>query len=183
MDRLYVRTDWGLVRLIYLPALFLLALAAMFLPALAALKLRVGIGCSICQLLEQWGHRAEEWYNAKPLLALTDDGLAYEDGGPRVIYGFTELTGIAIQRRIAPWLTNGHASINPRYWLTLQIRNPKFGQKRTMYFRSYDEPEFLFINVWPREVAGGLLRLRRFAGSLKQSIESHSSHRPKTNLP
>lgn len=168
--------------MIYIPAVFLFALAVLFLPALATVKFRFFFSFGICAALKHWAHRAEEWYNAKPLLVIMQSGLAYEDGGKRVVHDLSAITGIALQRRIAPWLTNGHMSINPRYWLTLRVRNPHFGEVRKSSFFKSDEPEFLFIDVWPREVEGGLLRLRRFAESLKLAIESQLQTSPENNL-
>lgn len=172
-DRVYVRTDWGLVRLFYVPAVFLLVAALMFIPALAAIKFRFAIGCGVCWSLKHWGHRSEEWLNAKPLLEITAEGVAHEDGGDRVIYKFADIDGIALQRRKAPWLTNGHSNFNPPIWLTLRIRNPQISVDTKGFFKS-EPAKHLFIDVWPREVVGGLLHLRRFAGTLQKHVSGET---------
>ena len=172
---LYVRTDWGFIRIIYVPALFLTVAAITFLPALAAVKFKISIGLGgLCSFMKHWGHRAEEWINAKPLLEICNEGLAYEDGAKRVIYPFKSIRGIAIQRRIRPDKTNGHSVFNPPVWLTLKIENLDRKKPYATDFLGRSMTEFIFIDVWPREVYGGLLKLRRFSKSLAKQIEIHT---------
>lgn len=171
---LYVRTDWGFVRILYIPALYLTIAAFKFIPALAAVKFKVSVGlCGLYSIFKHWGHRAEEWINAKPLFEICNDGLAYEDGGERVVFPFQSIKGIAMQRRIRPDKTNGHLSINPPVWLTLKIENPDREKPNKTDFLGRSTSEYLYIDVWPREIYGGIFTLRRFSKSLVKQIEIH----------
>jgi hypothetical protein len=169
---LYVRTDWGLARIVYVPALFLTVAAITFVPALAAVKFKISIGfCGLCSFMKHWGHRAEEWINAKPLLEICNEGLAYEDGGKRVVYPFQSISGLAMQRRIRPDKTNGHLGFNPPVWLTLKIKNSDREKPYATDFLGRTMSEFIYIDVWPREIYGGLFMLRRFSKALARQIE------------
>lgn len=187
VTELHVREDWGLVRLIYVPALALALSLSRWLPLLAVVTIRIN-PCFLCWLVSRWGHQIEEYYNAKPILQITDNGIVYEDGCEPVEYGWAEITGVVMFRRnnIPPWRTDGSTEIAPPYWLAVSVRDPDYEPDDGAVFREEDRysqrsrrPEggveiqtegVRAITVWPRQVVGGLFSLMRFAKELQRQL-------------
>ena len=187
VTELHVREDWGLVRLIYVPALALALSMSRWLPFLAVVTIRIN-PCFLCWLVSRWGHQIEEYYNAKPLLRLTENGVVYEDGCAPVEYGWADISGVVMFRRnnIPPWRTDGSTEIAPPYWLAVSVRDPNYKKDDGAAFRegdSYAErsrrPEggaeiemegVRAITIWPRQVVGGLFSLMRFAKELQRQL-------------
>ena len=183
VTELHVREDWGLVRLIYVPALALALSLSRWLPLLAVVTIRIN-PCFLCWLVSRWGHQIEEYYNAKPILQITDNGIVYEDGCEPVEYGWAEITGVVMFRRnnIPPWRTDGSTEIAPPYWLAVSVRDPDYEPDDGAVFREEDRysqrsrrPEggveiqtegVRAITVWPRQVVGGLLIRRADEGEI-----------------
>ena len=145
---LRVRNDWQFVRFVYLPA--------------AAVGLTPFHPCALCTFCWWWGHHLEEWVSRKTLFRVTDTGLHYEDGGRPMLYGWSEIEGVALHRRnpIPLWRTDGDIKTGtPPFWLAITVRERG---KRTDDLRT--------ICVWPRQVRGGLFSLMRFAKELQLQL-------------
>ncbi|WP_118856424.1 hypothetical protein [Sphingomonas mesophila] len=185
VDQLQIRGDWGFVRIFYVPA-FAAGLAATKLwPAAAAISLRINL-CFLCEFVSRWGHHVEEWANHKPLLAITEEGLLHEDGGKAEIIDWQRVIGVALHRRnpIPPWRTNGSTGWTPPFWLAIHIAQPAGAEgqssaatigsgggyvvQRDIFGESPDD--YYTIAVWPRQIAGGLPRLARFARQLQRTL-------------
>ena len=142
---LRVRSDWQLIRFVYLPVV---AIGVMPIDP-----------CGICVFCKWWGHHLEEWIRRKPLFRITDAGLCYEDGGAPIDFAWSEITGVVLHRRntIPLWRTNGSLGIaTPRFWLAIDVRQEGRGERT--------------ICIWPRQVVGGLSALIRFARELQRQL-------------
>lgn len=159
VTELYTRSDWGFVKFAYVPVLLMSVVTLKFVPGLVAVRVGFPL-CGLCALFARWGNHVEEWYNAKPLLRVAEHGLIQEDGGPPILYPWADITDVALFRRVAPWLANGTVGPAPPFWLAIRAQ---FGAQEHV------------ITVWPREVRGGLMALRRFAASMKRCREEASA--------
>jgi hypothetical protein len=184
VTELRVRADWGFIRFAYLPLLVAGLAVARFLPWVAVVTVRAA-PCAICYLLVRWGNHIEESIGCKPILQITQNGLAYEDGGELIEYGWGEITGVVMHRRnnIPPWRTDGSTEIAPPYWLAISVRDPDFKvddgavykegdsyaerSRRPDGGREIDTEGLRVITIWPRQVVGGLFSLMRFARELQ----------------
>ena len=187
VTELHVRGDWGLVRLIYVPALAVAFLMIKWLPFLAVASIRIN-PCFLCWLVSRWGNQVEEYYNAKPILKITDGGIVHEDGGEPTEYGWSEITSVVMHRRnnIPPWRTNGSTEVTPPYWLAISLRDPDYKADDGAVFsegdsyaersrrpdggREIDTEGARTICIWPRQVVGGLFSLMRFAKELQRCL-------------
>ena len=188
VTELHVREDWGLVRLVYMPALAVGIFLSKWLPFLAFATIRFN-PCFLCWLIARWGNHLEEYYKAKPLVKITDSGIVHEDGGEPVEYGWSDITAVSMHRRniIPPWRTNGSTEITPPYWLAISVRNsddepnddsPGPGGSESYAERSrrpdggteLDTVSTRTICLWPRQVVGGLSSLMRFAKELQRCL-------------
>lgn len=145
VTELRVRSDWQLVRFVYLPAV-----------GLGALPIHP---CGICFFCARWGHHIEEWIGRKPLFRITEMGLRFEDGGRPKEYRWSEISGITLNRRnrIPFWRTDGNTTpMSPAFWLSVTVRE--------------GGDELRTICVWPRQVVGGLCALMRFAKELQRHL-------------
>lgn len=154
---------------IVLPPLFVVA--AFFskiaflrlLLSLRFLKIWILLAGPVSRKTWKWGHHVEEFVNVKTLLRLDHHHIVHEDGGEEEEIPYEHVTGILVRQ----WHPLSHGKWSwiwrPPYWVEIQYLKE---------FVDDGEVEFDYakIEIWPRKVEGGLMRLMRVTKALQHRV-------------